>query len=145
MQNKWYFASVPTLPLPPPHKNHSLFFFHFKMKFCVRAAQNPSQKCHCTSGREISWCLSGSLQTAPVFSCRKTHICGVFSRFAAWDLFSELEGDVNTPSASPKWIWKKKCLSLCYIGLKIVCDTNKMRGFELLSVLFPHNFNQNTL
>lgn len=73
MENKWCFAFVPTLALSLLCRISGLVLgAHFRRIFCVRAAQAPSQKCHCTSGTERSWCLSSGSQAAALFSSRQT-------------------------------------------------------------------------
>lgn len=64
----------PPWTLSPPCRISGLFLWgalaHFRRTFCVRAAQ-ASQKCHCTTGLEISWCLSSGSQQMPLFSSRQ--------------------------------------------------------------------------
>lgn len=112
----WKTSGV--LPLYPPwpcllHVELVVWFWggalaHFRGTFCVRAAQAPSQKCHCTTGSEISWCLSSGSQPKPLFSSRQTlgfagDSAGLQSGICP---FSELERDANSHSASLKCIWK---------------------------------------
>lgn len=71
MENNLCFAFVPTLDLACPCLVSGLFLWgtlaHFRKTFCVRA----SQKCHCTTGLEICWCLSSESQQMPLFSSRQ--------------------------------------------------------------------------
>lgn len=64
----------PSWTLSPPCRISGLFLCgtlaYFRRTFCVRAAQ-ASQKCHCTTGLEISWCLSSGSQQMPLFSSRQ--------------------------------------------------------------------------
>lgn len=98
------------LPLWPPWTSSpvcrisGLFLWgtlaHFRTMFCVRAAQ-ASQKCHCTTGLEISWSLSSGSQQTPLFSSRQ--IQGFIGNLAGlqpgiWAFRNCLERNVNSHS-----------------------------------------------
>jgi len=74
MKTTGVFPLCPPWTLSPPCRVSGLFLWdalaHFRRTFCVRAAQ-ASQKCHCTTGLEISSCLSSGSQQMPLFSSRQ--------------------------------------------------------------------------
>lgn len=111
---------------------------------CVRAAQ-ASQKCHCTTGWEISWCLSSGSQQMPLFSSRqiqgfKGNLAGLQSGICL--SFQELPEKKCKQSLWQSLVCIEKsfvCKCACYTVLnhcKCVSSTNEVGCCKLLSVPF---------
>lgn len=110
----------PPWPLSPPCRISGLFLWVslacFRRTFCVRAAQ-ASQKCRCTTGLEIPWCLSSGSQQMPLFSSRQTqgfigNLAGLQS--GIW-IFRNCLKTVNSHSDKAFCVIEKSYVQVCFL------------------------------